>query len=281
MNTKQPTRPVAQAKTQNVNRVSPPQMRRKRPSLRLLKTMRTAMAILGGLIVLMGLLLLILPMFRVKNIEVVGNNYYTREQITTGAGIAVDDEMLTLNAKDISKRIYDSCEYVSGVKITRYFSKIRIAVTEYPNVTVTEHNGTYYTLNSDLKVLAAYESAETLSDSFIPVKLPSIAKAEVGQPLVFSDSEVDMSYVSELISSLESFGTLANVTSLDCSKKYSVSYVLGNTARVELGQVGEMQAKLKMVDTILARKADAESCSVVDVSNLQKPTYRAVTANEI
>ncbi len=277
MNTQQPTRPTAQTAAG----VTPPQMRRKRPSQRLLKTMRTVMAVLGGLIVLMGLLLLILPMFRVKSIEVVGNSYYSTEQITAGAGIAVDDEMVTLNAKDISNRIYNSCEYVSGVKITRYLSKIRIAVTEYPNVTVTAHNGVYYTLNSDLKVLASYNSAEELSECFLPIKLPAIARAEIGRTLVFSDSSVDMSYVSHLISALDEAGALAEVTSLDCSKKYNVSYVLGGSARVELGRVGDMQAKLNLVNTILARKADADACSVVDVSNLQKPTYRVVGANEI
>ncbi len=280
MNTQQTqtqARPAA-PKTAGMN---PVQKRRHRPAKQLLALLRSTMLVLGGLIVVMGMLLIILPMFRVRSIEVLGTQYYQAEDIITGAGLAEGDEILSVNAKEVSQRIYENCKFVSGVKIKRGFSKISITISEYENMVYTEYEGRYYVLNKDLKVLGAYDTTEKLC-GIMPIQLPEIASLTVGKTASFVKGDVSMDYIKELLTALESTGTLARVSSLDCSKKYGVSYVLAENTRIELGKVSEMDAKLALAEEIMTLKVGAtEACAIINVSDIQKPTYRAVAASEL
>ena len=78
MNTE--TRTTAQTRPQGNAMLSPnrpPHAGKKKPNPALLRLLRMAMLIAGGLILLFGLLLLVLPMFRVQGIEVSGNSFYS------------------------------------------------------------------------------------------------------------------------------------------------------------------------------------------------------------
>jgi len=80
---------------------------------------------------------------------------------------------------------------------------------------------------------------------------------------------------------LEEQEILDRVTSIDFSKKYSVSYVMDNTCRVELGRVDDLSLKLEIISGILEMKGDLGGMSaVVDVTNLSKPTFRLLGASD-
>lgn len=259
----------------------PPHAAKNRPDPTLLALMRGIMLILCGLIVLTGLLLLVLPMFRVKNIEVVGNSYYTADEIIALSMIKVGDEILTLDLDSASGQIYDACSYVSTVKVVRYPFKVKIIVKERENVIVTEHNGKFYTLSDRFLVLEESDNAETFS-AFPKVILPEIAHLAVGETVEFENGETDLTYLFDLMQSLKQSGRFDDVVSIDCARKFGVSYVRGDRFRVELGAVSDMETKLELVDLILERKAgDDATFAVVNVSDLKKPTFRAVGTPEL
>ena len=259
----------------------PPHARGRRPNQAFLALMRAAMLVLCGLIVLAGTLLLVLPMFRVKNIEVEGNSYYTAEQIIAPSMIEVGDEILTLDIDSAYDQIFEQCAYVSSVKVVRYPFKVKIVIKERENVTVTEHNGKYYTLSDRFLVLEESDTAEAFS-AFPEVILPEIAQLSVGKIVEFENGETDLTYLFDLMQSLKQNGKFDDVVSIDCARKFGVSYVCGGRFRVELGAVSDMETKLELVDLILARKAsDDAAFAVVNVSDLKKPTFRAVGTPEL
>ena len=89
---------------------------RREKNTAILTLLRAAIAFLGGLIVVLGLLLLILPAFRVKTVTVEGNSFYSDEQIIACAGIGIGEEILALDADAAIDRILEGCPYVERAK---------------------------------------------------------------------------------------------------------------------------------------------------------------------
>ena len=229
---------------------------------------------IGGAILLLGLLLIILPTFRIKEIRVEGNNYYTAEQIIAASELKVGQEILALDTKGGIDSIYHNCTYVKSARILRTPFSVRIEIVEFDHVMYTEFNGKYYSLNRDFLVLEESEDSAVFAD-FLYVKLPEVSALAVGAKLRFSDTDVDLSYINDMIDRLDANGTLASVTSLDVSGKNDISYVMENSCRVEFGKPGESDTKLLLVEEILSRKGGiGEMAAVIDVRNPQKPTYR-------
>ncbi len=259
----------------------PPYSGRKKQNTALLRLLRATMTVVGGMIVLAGLLLLILPMLRVKTIKVEGSTQYTDEQIIEASGIRIGDELFAIGTKDeIRKRIWewDTKYYIDGIDVRRGLSSVTIIVTPPENLMYTEFNGKYYLIDRDFQVL--HESANEADFAGLPeVELPAIASLAVGGKLIFENSEADLSYIADLLDSLETEGVLCNVTLLNVSSRFHLSYETKSRCRVELGKAGELSSKLDLVAAILEKRG--ENDATVDVSNVQKPTYRRADSSEL
>lgn len=248
--------------------------RRKRVDRKTLSTLRAAMVVAGGLVVVLGLLLLILPSFRVKKIVVEGNALYSAEQIIESSGIEVGDEMLALDIDEVINNILEACPYVDSISVSsESISSIRITVKEKGNMMYTAFNGKYVAFDSSFHVLSESADEETYAN-LLRVELPPIAALSVGGNMYFANEETNMDYVGELLDTLNEKGILEDVTFVDFSKKFQVSYVMNGNCRVELGKVGDLDTKLMLVKEILATKAENEVYAIVNVSSTDKPTYR-------
>ncbi|MBQ9805427.1 MAG: hypothetical protein IJW49_02810 [Clostridia bacterium] len=257
--------------------------RRKRPNPELLRLLRLGMLISSAAILLIGLILIILPMFRVSSIDVVNNTFYTDEQIIDAAQLAVDQELFALPDDDeLRNRIFewDTKHCIKTIGIERRFGSITITVTEVKNMMYTEQNGTFYVLDSDLKTMYATDDEASLS-AYPKVTLPAGAAFIPGEAVQFSSNTPDTAYIGELVRELDARGYWDQITELDFSGKFSVSYVMQDACRIKLGKVGDMNVKMNLVARIMELKnVDFQTLSVVDVSNTEKPTYRALSSYE-
>lgn len=243
---------------------------------KLLAVLRGGMVLFGGMIVVLGLLLLILPAFRVSKIEVEGANYYTEEQIIACSGISVGDELLATDIDAAIQGIIDSCEYVDSVSVSsKSITTLKIVIKEKSNVMYTAFNGKYIAFDDQFHVLSQAQDREAYAD-LLYVELPQIAALSVGGSIHFANPDTNMEYVRTLLDKLEEKGILSTVTAVDFSQKYAVSYVVDNTYAVELGKVGELETKLLLVNEILREKDALDAYAIIDVSSTQKPTYRVV-----
>ena len=254
---------------------------RKKVDPGILGLLRLVMMLLGACIVVLGLLLVILPTLRVKNIVVEGNRYYSAEQIIAGAQIAVGDELLALDANAAANRVADACPYVQSVRISsRSLFTLCITVVEKENLMYTAFNDSYIVFDSSFRVLRQVDM-HTPMDSLLYVELPPIAALTVGGTIHFVESDMNMDYVEKLLQKMEEKGILPLVSSVDFSKKYQVSYIMDRVCRVELGKVSELDTKMALVHEILESKGGLANCAVVDVSSTVKPTYRVVSAGDL
>lgn len=283
MNTE--TRTTAQTRPQGNAMLSPnrpPHAGKKKPNPALLRLLRMAMLIAGGLILLFGLLLLILPMFRVQGIEVSGNSFYTTEQIKEIAGVREGDEVLAVDLQEVVDRILADCPHVDGVSVSMSFPfHIKITLVEKTDVMYTSYQEKYVSFDSNFRVLETIDRGENQFSPFLYVILPQVKSMQKGSTIRFADAEGDRSYIQTLYAAMEEREMLASVTEVDFSERFSVSYVLDGMCRVELGKVASLDAKLRMVDELLAQKGGSRATyAIIDVSNPQKATYRAVSEEE-
>lgn len=262
-------------------RPMPAHIGRKRPNPQLLKMLEGGMLILAGLIVLLGLVLIVLPMFRVQSIEVEGNAIHTKEEIVAASGLELGQELFSVSRKDVNYGIWTNCKYVDEIAVVRSLNKIKIIVVEKQNVMVTAFNGKCFSFDTDFHVIEESPSEEHMRH-FLSVELPRVQSLSVGGEMVFENGESDMDYVEQLVVALRESGKLSDVTMIDFSKKYNVSYVLANACRIHLGSVSDVSDKLAMTEQILSRKGWTDGApAVVDVSNLKKPTFRSLSTAEV
>ena len=251
--------------------------RQKRPAESKLRVLRGAMVAICGMILVMGLLLTILPLFRISGIIIEGNSYYSTEEILAYAGIAEGDEWLAIDGQKIADAIRSKGRYIDRVTVSGEFPLVvRISIEE-KNVMYTAHNGSYYAFDDTFTVLASSKNEKDFS-SFLYVELPEIRGIEVGYAILFERADMDMGYISVLRNTLSENGLLAHTTKLDCSKKYNVSAELGGTLRLTLGKVSDLTAKLTLAEKILEERKTEGTCYIsLDVSDMQKSTYRIMS----
>jgi hypothetical protein len=253
--------------------------RAKKADKKLLRALQIAIATVCASIFVLTMLLMILPLFRVQSIQVEGNGFYSVKTIMELSGIHEGDELLAVDAQKAADAIY-ATGYFSSVSVSGKFPGIVcINVTEKSNLMYTEYNGQYLSLDGSFCVLEISDTSEAFAGLFC-VELPQFAAPVVGSKLCFYN-DVNMDYVNLLADSLQENGLIDYVTVADCSQKYNVSFVLNNTLRMEVGKVADMNAKLRLAERILQEKAaDGSNYVTLDVSNLQKSTYRVLSADE-
>lgn len=275
----------AQPMGQQGNNVHPTRHRRMKKNekkLRLLQLIMTAVIIS---ILIVGMLLLILPKFRVKTIVVEGEGLTETEkqQILVASEIDVGDEIWAVKAghksREIDNKIYEACPYIDTISISCGMSKVTITVTKAQNLMYTEHAGEWYAFDPDLQVWMKNAEQSAFSP-FLKAKLPTVSSMQVGQMVQFKNADISYGYVAELVDGLKQAEVLEHVTYIDFSNKFSLSCVIEDTFRMEIGDMSMLDRKLACFYQVLKEK-NSNAFAVIDVSDPTKATYRTVSQNEL
>ena len=252
------------------NRV--PRAMRRQPDERLMQALRATMLILGGMILVLGTLLAVLPMFRVQNVEIEGCEFYQYEQILAASEIEVGrDESMSLDGNSIAQKILKACPYVRSCTVVTLPFSVKITVVEKEDVMVTEFGGYYASFDRNFEVLEIIKDGEERFSPFLYVKLPSISELQMGKTIRFAD-EGDRSYIHLLYDELQKNGVADNVTYIDFSERFSVSLVLSDHFWVELGKVSDVELKLRLVEETLKKKEEggtdlSKEYAIINVSD--------------
>ena len=273
--TKQEIRTESERPKQNFAR--PKRMEWIRRTNRRLKLLRCGMAVLCGMVLVMGALLLILPSLKVREIVVEGDLVTTtQEEIIAASGIEIGTEVIGTDWSVAANNIEKQCPVKVQLTVTPF--KIKIHVTELETARM-KYGDLWVSLDADFKVMDISEN-EADFEGLLLLELPDIAGINEGEPLQFSDGAVDLSYVKKAIEFLDSKELDSRVDLLDASEKFQVSCVLDGSYRVIFGKVGDLDAKLEIANEIIALKNGIDSYAVIDVSDVKRSTYRPVVDSE-
>ena len=257
------------------------QPRRRKPDPKVLRVLRLGMLASGAVIVVLALTMLILPMLKINKIVIEGNNYYDDAAVLEMAGIAEGDELFGWDMQAACDAIMAGYPYASDIYVSINFFTVRIEIVEKPSVMYAAHQNQYFSFDRSLRVLEITNGEETFSP-FLRVKLPTVASAQVGYSIQFDNGGADISYLTQLLDVLAERNLLADVTYVDFSERFSLSFVLSNSVRVEIGALKDMNLKLTLLDEELRQNPINHNIyAVIDVSNTSKPIYREIEAKNL
>ena len=197
-----------------------------------------------------------------EHISVVGNQYYSREEIVEASGISRGDNLLTLSRAKISGNILANLRLVSSVQVSRQLpNSVVITVTEFDvTYAVRDTEDDWYLMTSTGKVTDTITAAE--AGEYIQVEDLIIAPAKVGGQIRVAVTEsAAVSAAKEtallaLLKALEAAELTKAVTSVSVPSAYDLSLWYGSQYRVELGDSGDMDYKLEYLKEVVSKLED-------------------------
>lgn len=258
-----------------------PKAVRKRPNRKTVLGLFLGMLISGALIVILGLLLLILPMFRVKKVEIEGLENCTYEDVLEASGIEIGDEILSLDSYEIIERIYndENCQWIERCSIVKTPFSVKIIVEERKDIKTVAQGDYTIVFDRDFLVLQILKNGEAPPAAFLRVDLPAYGTVRVGEKLRFSDADADYSYINRLCDALKLQGWYNDVTYADFSERTAVAFIYRDRIRVELGTTWDLDTKLLLAAEIMKEQekngVDLDSVyAILDVHSIEEHSWR-------
>ena len=256
-----------------------PKAVRKRPNRKTVLGLFLGMLISGALILILGLLLLILPMFRVQKVEVEGLEHHTYEEILKASGIREGDEILALDSLEIIKRIYAECDYVEQAWIKKTPFSIKIIIKERSDIKTVAQGENTIVFDRDFLVLQILKNGETPQAAFLRVDLPAYGTVRVGETIPFADADADYSYINRLCDALKARDWYNDVTYADFSGRTTVAFIYRDHIRIEVGSTQDIDTKLLLAAEIMKEQekngVDLDSVyAILDVHSVEEHSWR-------
>ena len=205
--------------------------------------------LLSVLLVAAAVVVACVVFFRVNSVEVSGNVRYTADEIIEASGIEMGDNLVALSRSRVSAAICTKLPYVENVSIKKVLpDRLVLRVTERVAAASVESAEGRWLISAQGKLL---EKDNGTTKSVAISGLTAIGPYPGGMIQVAGEEETTLSYVTELLTQLESHGWLELCTSLDCSAVTSMTLDYG-IYQVKLPRGGDYNYCLSLTESALA-----------------------------
>ena len=155
--------------------------------------------------------------FRIRTIEVSGNDRYTREEIIAAAEVAEGDNLFLMNKYNAAERIRKALPYIETVQFRRMLPDgLSIVVTECADPAAVVQDGKAYLLCDTGNIVD--EMAASAARGRMQVKGLTLTDPAVGaQAQAAEGQELTLERLLELMKALDSRGMTGDVSQLDMS----------------------------------------------------------------
>jgi hypothetical protein len=226
--------------------------------------------IMAGVIV--AVILSMIIFFRVENIVVEGNSYYSREEVLSACGVDPGDNLLTLSRGEISGNIMAPLSYVDRVKVSRQLPNTLILhITEgKPRYAISDTNGDYYLVTAQGKVMEQL-GVGRLKD-FTMVEGFRIQSPNVGEeiqiacaPSEETKARGQQDAMEALLSAIEAAELGRWIPMVQISSSYKLSLWYEDRFSVELGNSERLDYKLEYLKAVVEQE-EAYVTGTIDLS---------------
>ena len=246
-----------------------------RKTNRRLRWLRGGIVVACGMLLVLGLLLLILPTFQVKEIVVEGNSVTSTEAIIAASGIQMGTEIIGTDWSVAMANIEASCP-VKVTKLVYTATKVKITVEELERAYMA-YGDVFVSMDKDFTAMRISEN-EADFEGILKIRLPAIVGVNAREALLPVDPSTDLAYVTTLLDWLEERELTDSVTLLDASDKLRVFLVQDGKYRIVFGRARDLDDKLEAALAVLREKADADAFASVDVTDSDLSVYRPVSS---
>lgn len=155
--------------------------------------------------------------FRIRTIQVSGNDRYTREEIISAAEVKEGDNLFLMNKYNAAERIRKALPYIETVQFRRMLPDgLSIVVTECADPAAVVQDGKAYLLCDTGNIVD--EMAASAARGRMQVKGLTLTGPAVGtQAQAAEGQELTLERLLELMKALDSRGMTGNVSQLDMS----------------------------------------------------------------
>ena len=204
--------------------------------------------VLSVLLAAAAVVLACVVFFRVNNLEVSGNVRYTAQEIIEASGIKTGDNLVTLSRSRVSAAICTKLPYVENVTIKKVLPDgVVLRVSERVAAASVESAEGRWLISAQGKLL---EKDDSGTKSVTINGLTAVGPYPGGMLQVTEEEETTLSYVTQLLTQLETHGWLGQCTALDCSAATSMMLEYG-IYRVKLPRGGDYNYCLSLTESAL------------------------------
>ncbi len=185
--------------------------------------------------------------FQVEQVEVVGNQHYTPEELVVASGIMKGDNLFALGRNSIENAMEGELPYLEAVEITlKLPSGVLITVEEWDAVATVETDTGSWLMSVGGKLLEPGEGDNILITG-LDVLLP---KAGTFLALSQDDQEKNDSLL-ELLAALEEEDALSQVDLIDMSSSTQITMTYLGRFKVYLPLNGDYEYELRVLEAAI------------------------------
>lgn len=210
-------------------------------------------------------------LFKVSEINVVGSESYTAEEIIEASGIGVGDHLYSFRASTLEKNVILRCPQVKSVEVNRSApKKVTLTVSEKPCAFYADFYGEYRAMSSDLRVLYSVTRDEAQERGLVLLRLPAVTKAVAGSEAKYSSVRRD-DYIYTVTEALQNSELWGRVSAVDLTGKYDIEMVCDGKYLLTLGDSSAVESKLRIGAAVLSDEMfDGDDKAKIDLTNLSE-----------
>lgn len=224
--------------------------------------------IMGAVVVAVVLTMVIF--FRVHDIQVEGNHYYSTQEIMDAASISDGDNLLTLSRGEIAGNVIAKLPYVKSVRVTRRLpDTVVLRITEYDaTFAMQDTAGNYYLVTAAGKVTGQVEERD--AKLHVMVTAPVIQPTEVGETITLpqsADGEAAnlLSATLNLMQEIEAAELSKQISRIQLTSAYQLVIYYGDRFEVRLGTGDQLAYKLEYLKVVVAQQEEYIS-GIIDLT---------------
>ena len=217
---------------------------------------------------------LLSPVFNVKSIQVVDNNYISSEQIASASEIALNQNTFKFSKKEVKNKILAN-PYVEKVDVSRnlFTGAVKISVKERTATLMLEYGNSYVYINNQGYILEI--SGIKIDSPILKGYVTPLEDVKPGNRL----NKDDLERLEDVLSIIEEanskgIGNLITHINIKDNKDY-VLIMESEDKTVYLGDSKKLSTKMLYVKDMLQREKGIEGEFFLDVDlNIKDPMFR-------
>jgi cell division protein FtsQ len=203
--------------------------------------------------------------FRVSQVEVVGAETYSAEEIIEASGIEVGDNLFFINRFSVTSRIYSRLPYVENVVVTpKLPNRVVLEVTEGKAAAYVVVENELWILDRGCKALGQAKAAEV--QGLIRVDGIAVESPAVGEVIAVSEEDASkVSFLSAILKEIMARDMQGDVTAVNMSNIASPSFDYLNRFTVRLGKNESVDYKFELLLSAVGQLAAGDT-GTIDLS---------------
>lgn len=188
--------------------------------------------------------------FKLRSIEVKGNDHYTAEQIIAASGLKIGQSSISIHNAEIAAKIKASCPYVENVKIATSLNRsATITVKETSIVGAVYHDGNWLLVGESGQAVDQLKVTGNLPSRYLYFKGAQTTGLGLGKQAMDNRCTA---IVKSYFAAAKAY-QLDGVCEFDLSDKSDLTLNWKNQIRIQLGDDTEMDYKISVVTELLPK----------------------------